>query len=159
MFAEMLLNSQEKIFLEAVDQFFEEESLNSFSEDKIDDTSIENLLQHNTEETEKEKESNIEMMNIKFYETLNIGNLERKDLSTDVESDDSIINGEKNKIKVSDILIINEDSINELKNKLFEELYEQITLSDKIKAIFSKKELENAKIFEKEDETSKKSKI
>ena len=159
MFAEMLLNSQEKIFLEAVDQFFEEESLNSFSEDKIDDTSIENLLQHNTEETEKEKESNIEMMNIKFYETLNIGNLERKDLSTDVESDDSIINGEKNKIKVSDIIIINEESINELKNKLFEELYEQITLSDKIKAIFSKKELENAKIFEKEDETSKKSKI
>lgn len=159
MFAEMLLHSQEKIFLEAVDQFFEEESLNSFSEDKIDDISIENLLQHNTEETEKEKESNIEMMNIKFYETLNIGNLERKDLSTDVESDDSIINGEKNKIKVSDIIIINEESINELKNKLFEELYEQITLSDKIKAIFSKKELENAKIFEKEDETSKKSKI
>ena len=159
MFAEMLLNSQEKIFLEAVDQFFEEESLNSFSEDKIDDTSIENLLQHNTEETEKEKESNIEMMNIKFYETLNIGNLERKDLSTDVESDDSIINGEKNKIKVSDIIIINEESINELKNKLFEELYEQITLSDKIKAIFSKKELENAKIFEKENEISKKSKI
>ena len=159
MFAEMLLNSQEKIFLEAVDQFFEEESLNSFSEDKIEDIPNENLLQHNTEETEKEKESNIEMMNIKFYETLNIGNLERKDLSTDVESDDSIINGEKNKIKVSDIIIINEESINELKNKLFEELYEQITLSDKIKAIFSKKELENAKIFEKEDETSKKSKI
>ena len=159
MFAEMLLHSQEKIFLEAVDQYFEEESLNSFSEDKIEDIPNENLLQHFTEEAEKNKESNIEIMNFKFYETLNIGNLERRDLSTDVESDDSMINGEKSKIKVSDVLIINKESINELKNKIFDELYEQITLSDKIKAIFSKNETENEKKTKKKKKISKKSKI
>ena len=159
MFAEMLLNSQEKIFLEAVDQYFEEESINSFSEDKNEDTTIENLLQQYTEENEKYKDSNIEIMNFKFYETLNIDNLERKDLSTDVESDDSMINGDKIKIKVSDVLIVNKEKINELKNKLFEEFFEQIALSDKIKAIFSKNEKENEEIFLKENEISKKSKI
>ena len=159
MFAEMLLNSQEKIFLEAVDQYFEEESINSFSEDKNEDTTIENLLQQYTEENEKYKDSNIEIMNFKFYETLNIDNLERKDLSTDVESDDSMINGDKIKIKVSDVLIVNKEKINELKNKLFEEFFEQIALSDKIKAIFSKNEKENEEIFQKENEISKKSKI
>ena len=76
MFAEMLTHSEEKIFLEAIDQYFESESFEDIS---LNNKEI--LLDHDImakdNETEsdldKRKETDIEIMNIKFYEALNIG--------------------------------------------------------------------------------------
>ena len=82
MFAEMLLNSEEKIFLEAIDQFFEQESpINSFENEDFDVSDIE-----------------IEKMNDKFCDSLdededvvdkvNLNNT-NKDISTEFDSEEA----------------------------------------------------------------------
>ncbi len=142
MFAEMLTNSEEKIFLEAIDQYFENESFDEFDLKNQDKLKEKNFLQEEKEkegysQLDKEKETNIEIMNIKFYEALNIDN---KDISTDFESEDNNQNCEKVLIKISDCLILSKESIERNKQKIFNEYKNQILLEEKIKELFKKEE-------------------
>ena len=142
MYAEMLIHSEEKIFLEAIDQYFE----NEYSEVmNLENSEIfsENIIKKEKRKTEsnldEEKETDIEIMNIKFYEALNIDdNNEIKDISTDFESEDNNINAEKQKhfIKISDYLILNKESIEKNKQKLYNEHKKQIIIEEKIKELF-----------------------
>ena len=145
MFAEMLTHYEEKIFLEAIDQYFE----NELFED-IDTIKQKGILTEKdiikSEETDsqidKKKETDIEIMNIKFYEELNIDNNEIRDISTDVESEDNI-NPEKVVIKISDYLILSKESIEKNKQKILTEYENQIILEEKIKNLFKKDEINN----------------
>lgn len=126
MFTEMLFNSEHEIFLEAIDQYFEDE----YNNDEANP-----LLETSFQSKDIEKETNIESMNVKFCETLDEVN-EIKDVSTDIESDDSIINNDKIYIKVNECILISEDKINKIRKKIFDDCYSQIDLVERIKAIF-----------------------
>ena len=144
MFAEMLTNSEEKIFLEAIDQYFENEFFEQVDQNNKD-ILIEQSILHEEKDKEKEtssqldkeKETEIEIMNIKFYEALNIDN---KDISTDFESEDNNQISEKVFIKISDCLILTKESIENNKQNIFNEYKKQILLEEKIKGLFKKDE-------------------
>ena len=149
MFAEMLTHSEEKIFLEAIDQYFENEY---FEDMKLENSELlpENIIKNEKKETEspidKEKETDIEIMNIKFYEALNKdNNNEIKDISTDFESEDNNINQEKHYIKISDCLILTKESIAKIKTKLYDEYERQIILEEKIKNLFKNNKIDDYK--------------
>lgn len=143
MFSEMLLNSQNEIFLEAIDQFFEDESIQNKEKFDSDLTNPLSCLDN----IEIERESNIETMNVKFCDSLDELN-EIKDLSTDVDSEDFSTNNEKILIKIRECLNINKESINELKKKVYDEAYYQIDLVERIKAIFKPINKKNKEIKE-----------
>ena len=139
MFAEMLTHSEEKIFLEAIDQYFEDESYeNNNIKNKFipQDNYLKTALDETESLIEKEKEADIEIMNIKFYEALNINEI--KDISTDFESEDNSLITEKKYIKIRDCLILSKDSIENNKQKIFKEYSNQILLEEKIKELFKK---------------------
>ena len=144
MFAEMLTHSEEKIFLEAIDQYFENGSL-----EDIDLANKVLLIENSTKPVEKEeesqldrdKETDIEIMNIKFYEALNIDKNETKDISTDFESEDNNLTTEKAFIKLSDCLILSKESIEENKQKVFNKYKNQIIVEEKIKDLFKKDDI------------------
>ena len=142
MFAEMLTRSEEKIFLEAIDQYFENELFEDINIKNKENRIEKNIINPDENETEsqidKEKETNIEIMNIKFYEALNINNNEIKDISTDFESEDNSLNPEKVIIKISDCLILSKESIEQNKLKVLKEYENQIILEQKIKKLFKK---------------------
>ena len=142
MFAEMLTRSEEKIFLEAIDQYFENELFEDINIKNKENQIEKNIINPDENETEsqidKEKETNIEIMNIKFYEALNINNNEIKDISTDFESEDNSLNPEKVIIKISDCLILSKESIEQNKLKVLKEYENQIILEQKIKNLFKK---------------------
>ena len=142
MFAEMLTRSEEKIFLEAIDQYFENELFEDINIKNKENRIEKNIINPDENETEfqidKEKETNIEIMNIKFYEALNINNNEIKDISTDFESEDNSLNPEKVIIKISDCLILSKESIEQNKLKVLKEYENQIILEQKIKNLFKK---------------------
>ena len=144
MFSEMLIHSEEKIFLEAIDQYFENESFEDIDINKKD-LLIENTTKQIEKEEEsqidKDKETEIEIMNQKFYEALNIDKNEIKDISTDIESEDNNLNNEKIFIKLSDCLILSKESIEENKQKIFNEYKNQILLEEKIKKLFKKDDI------------------
>ena len=139
----MLSHSEEKIFLEAIDQYFE----NEYYEDMNYENSeilLEKITKKEKIETEspidEEKETDIEIMNIKFYEALNNdNNNEIKDISTDFESEDNNINQEKHFIKIGDYLILDKESIEKNKKELFNEYEKKIKLEEKIKDLFRNK--------------------
>ena len=145
----MLSHSEEKIFLEAIDQYFE----NEYYEDMNYENSeilLEKITKKEKIETEspidEEKETDIEIMNIKFYEALNNdNNNEIKDISTDFESEDNNINQEKHFIKIGDYLILDKESIEKNKKELFNEYEKQIILEEKIKDLFRNKKIEDDK--------------
>ena len=142
MFAEMLTRLEEKIFLEAIDQYFENELFEDINIKNKENQIEKNIINPDENETEfqidKEKETNIEIMNIKFYEALNINNNEIKDISTDFESEDNSLNPEKVIIKISDCLILSKESIEQNKLKVLKEYENQIILEQKIKKLFKK---------------------
>ena len=142
MFAEMLTRSEEKIFLEAIDQYFENELFEDINIKNKENRIEKNIINPDENKTEsqidKEKETNIEIMNIKFYEALNINNNEIKDISTDFESEDNSLNPEKVIIKISDCLILSKESIEQNKLKVLKEYENQIILEQKIKKLFKK---------------------
>ena len=151
MFAEMLTHSEEKIFLEAIDQYFENESFDDLEINKqvlLINNCTKLVEKEEESQIDKDKETDIEIMNIKFYEALNIDKNEIKDISTDFESEDNNLNPEKTFIKISDCLILSKESIEENKQKIFNEYKNQILLEEKIKGLFKKdhikeKELNN----------------
>ena len=142
MFAEMLIHSEEKIFLEAIDQYFENDLFDDINIKNKEIRIEKNIINPDENETEsqidKEKETNIEIMNIKFYEALNINNNEIKDISTDFESEDNSLNPEKVIIKISDCLILSKESIEQNKLKVLKEYENQNILEQKIKNLFKK---------------------
>jgi len=146
MFAEMLTHSEEKIFLEAIDQYFENEP---FKDMNLINREIQEEIINNQEQNEKdinlvkdqEKEAGIEIMNIKFYEALNLGKNNIKDISTDFESEDYSLNAEKSIIKISDCLILTKERIEENNHKIYKEYENQILLEMKIKELFKQDEI------------------
>ena len=153
MFAEILIHSEEKIFLEAIDQYFENESFDDINPNNKPIFIENGYFKINTNEKEtisqidKQKENDIEIMNIKFYEALDIDNNEIKDISTDIESEDNNSNNEKRFIKISDYLIFNKDVIEKNKEAVFNEYKKQIILEEKIKMLFKKDDIKEKNIY------------
>ena len=115
MFAEMLSHSEERIFLEAIDQYFES------------DTEFESKNDESNE--------NLEQMNVKFCDKLE----EEENNSTETESYDSYYQNKKDNKKkflmMKDYININKDFINEFIEKIYDSYKSQVELKYKIKAI------------------------
>jgi hypothetical protein len=106
MFSEMLLNSNETIFLQAVDEFF-----NISPQINVKSNTNNNLNEENVNSSDLQ--GYVEQMNIKFYESLDDFEPDIKDASTVGDFDDSV-NSEglfKETIMVNDFIIVNEKSI------------------------------------------------
>ena len=80
----MLNNTKEKIFLEAIDQYFENqyfEDVNLINQEVSIDSKIKPGEDKAESNLDVEKETDIEIMNIKFYESLDFdSNNEIKDV-------------------------------------------------------------------------------
>ena len=146
----MLNNTKEKIFLEAIDQYFENqffEDVNLINQEISIDSNIKLGKDKAESNLDIEKETDIEIMNIKFYESLDFdSNNEFKDVSTDLESEESS-NTEKVFIKISDYLNFNKESIENNNNKVLKSYRNQILFEEKIKELFknSGNNLKNSK--------------
>ena len=135
MFAEMLHNSDEKIFLEAIDQFFEQESsINYIEKDDFDNFDLE-----------------IEKMNDKFYDSLDediccvkATNIS-KDISTEFDSEDASSQSSlllpKKKFFLHDLLIINQENINKTKKKVLEDYCSKLQMIEKFRNVWREKEM------------------
>ena len=131
----MRTRSEEKIFLEAIDQYFEKEHF----EDINLNNSLDNNNKSNKDKVDSnlhvEKEIDIELMNIKFYEALNVDSCNGiKDISTDLESEDSL-NTEKVFIMIKDCLILNKEIIENNNKKVLESYKNQIIFGEKNKEL------------------------
>jgi len=143
MFSEMLTHSEEKIFLEAIDQYFEKEYFEDANLNNILDNNNKSNKDKTDQNIDVEKETDIELMNIKFYEALNIGsNNGIKDISTDLESEDSL-NTEKIFIKISDYLILNKETIENNNKKVLKSYKNQIIFGEQINKIFKNNEIQD----------------
>lgn len=117
MFAEMLSHTEEKIFLEAIDQYFESNS--------------------EIEPINDELNESIEQMSIKFCEKLD----ENENISTENESYDSSSenktenNSPKKYLLIKDFVYTNKDRINESIRKVYDNYKKQIEIKNKIKVI------------------------
>ena len=99
---ELISFSKEKIFLEPIDQYFEEES--------------------NSEENNQEGEIYLKKLDDELSKCLLLDN--NDDISTSMESED--INSQKiavKKIKLSDILYIDKENINKIRNDVMNKYY------------------------------------
>ena len=131
MFSELLSNSGEKIFIQAIDQFFDLQS---------DDHESTSLPSHNPSPIkfdESEIEASLENLNVKFCESLDLIEND-KDNSTEVDSEDSLSTDLSNKKTLcsGDIFNINSDLVSKEKERIKAYYIEQIELVNKIKAIF-----------------------
>ena len=132
MFAEMLAHSDEKIFLEAIDQFFEPDSSIDYSEK--DDFSDYNL--------------EFKKMSDKFYNSFdeedccsNLHNV-TKDTSTEIDSEEfqSCNNNlAKKKLFLHDFLIINQENINKTKCKVFQDYCSKLEMIEKFRNVWKDK--------------------
>ena len=134
LFAEMLTNSNEKIFLEAIDQFFEQDSPIGYIENGDLDSDIE-----------------IEKMNDKFCDSLdeddcgaNFNNI-TKDNSTEFESEEASSQSNsilgKKKLFMNNFLIINPENINKTKNKVLKDYCSNLQMIEKFRNVWRKKEM------------------
>ena len=134
LFAEMLTNSNEKIFLEAIDQFFEQDSPIDYIENGDLDSDIE-----------------IEKMNDKFCDSLdeddcgaNFNNI-TKDNSTEFESEEASSQSNsilgKKKLFMNNFLIINPENINKTKNKVLKDYCSNLQMIEKFRNAWRKKEM------------------
>ena len=113
MFSEMLLNSNETIFLQAVDEFFNNSPHINFKSNTNNNSNEENA-------NSSDLQGYLEQMNIKFYESLDDFEPDIKDASTIGDFDDSV-NSEgllKETIMVNDFIIVNEKSISMAKDNI-----------------------------------------
>ncbi len=135
MFAEMLSNSDEKIFLEAIDQFFEQDSyIYDIENGDLDNSDIE-----------------IEKMNDKFCDSLdeddcgaNFNNT-TKDISTELDSEDFSSHGNifpcKKKLFLHDFLIINQENIYKNKNQVLKDYCSRLQMIEKFRNVWRNKEM------------------
>ena len=134
LFAEMLTNSNEKIFLEAIDQFFEQDSPIGYIENGDLDSDIE-----------------IEKMNDKFCDSLDEDNCDAnfnnitKDNSTEFESEEASSQSNsilgKKKLFMNNFLIINPENINKTKNKVLKDYCSNLQMIEKFRNVWRKKEM------------------
>ena len=132
MFAEMLSNSDEKIFLEAIDQFFEQDSPINYIENSEFDTS----------------DIEIEKMNDKFCNSLDEDDCHAnsinatKDSSTELDSEEtpsqSNIFLPKKKLFMHDFILINQKSINKAKNQVLKEYYSKLQMMENLRNVWRK---------------------
>ena len=137
MFAEMLSNTDEKIFLEAIDQFFEQDSSFNYIESNDLDTS----------------DIEIEKMNDKFCDSLDEDNCDcganisntNKDISTEYDSEESSTQSNifptKKKLFLPDYLIINQENVNKTKNQLLKEYCSKLQMIEKFRNAWREKEM------------------
>ena len=126
MFSELLSNSGEKIFIQAIDQCFDLElSVNDSVSFPSDNSS--------------EIEASLENLNVKFCESLDSVE-EDRDNSTEVDSEDSLSSELPNKkiLTSRDLFNISSDFLLKEKERLKIYYTEQVELVNKIKAIFFK---------------------
>ena len=132
----MLTHSEEKIFLEAIDQYFEKEHFEDINLNNTLDINNKSNKDKVESNVDVEKETDIELMNIKFYEALNIDSSSGiKDISTDLESEDSL-NTEKVFIKIREYLILSKEAIENNNKKVLESYKNQIIFGEKNKELF-----------------------
>ena len=103
---ELISLSKEKIFLEPIDQYFEDES--------------------NNEENIQEEEVYLQKMDDELSKALLLN--DNDDISTSMESEDNINISNKSseavkKIKVSDFIIINQEKIDKTRNDIINQYY------------------------------------
>ena len=133
MFAEMLSNSNEKIFLEAIDQFFEKDSpINYIENGEFDCSDIE-----------------IEKMSDKFCDSLDEDdcaanyNNNSKDISSEIESEDTSSHGNifpsKKKLFLHDFLIINQENIYKTKNQVLKDYCSKLQMIEKFRNVWKEK--------------------
>ena len=136
MFSELLSNSGEKIFLQAIDQFFD---LNMAQRDDSQLFSSEKAIDFD----ETEIEASLENLNVKFCESLD--SIEND--STEIDSEESISSEVSNKrsIFACDLFNINGDMISKERIKLMKYYSEQVDLVNKVKAIFFQKNIKEKK--------------
>ena len=136
MFSELLSNSGEKIFLQAIDQFFD---LNMAQRDDSQLFSSEKAIDFD----ETEIEASLENLNVKFCESLD--SIEND--STEIDSEESISSEVSNKrsIFACDLFNINGDMISKERLKLMKYYTEQVDLVNKVKAIFFQKNIKEKK--------------
>lgn len=134
LFAEMLTNYNEKIFLEAIDQFFEQDSPIDYIENGDLDSDIE-----------------IEKMNDKFCDSLdeddccaNFNNI-TKDNSTEFDSEEASSQSNsilgKKKLFMNNFLIINPENINKTKNQVLKDYCSNLQMIEKFRNAWRKKEM------------------
>ena len=135
MFAEMLSNSDEKIFLEAIDQFFEQEMpINCIENSDFDCSDIE-----------------IEKMNDKFCDSLDeddsgtICNNITKDNSSEFDSEEALLQGNiispKKKLFMNNFLFINLENIYKTKNKVLMDYCSKLQMIEQFRNVWREKEL------------------
>ena len=135
MFVEMLTNSDEKIFLEAIDQFFEQECPINYIENEDFDNSF----------------IGIEKMNDKFCDSLDLDdcgancNTTNKDISTELDSEDASCHGNifptKKKLFIHDILIINQENIYKTKNQVLKDYVSKLQMIENFRNVWREKEM------------------
>ena len=126
MFSELLSNSGERIFIQAIDQCFELElSINDSVSFPSDNSS--------------EIEASLENLNVKFCESLDSVE-EDRDNSTEVDSEDSLSSELPNKKTLTsrDLFNISSDFLLKEKERLKIYYTEQVELVNRIIAIFFK---------------------
>lgn len=142
MFSELLSNSGEKIFLEAVDQFFDLKPQSEGNDSKFFPSEKASQIEF----YETEIEASLENLNVKFCESLD--DIENdKDSSTEVDSEESMNSdlSTKKTLFSSDIFTTNSILISKEKLRLKQYYIEQVELVNKIKAIFFKDKPSNDK--------------
>ena len=133
MFAELLTNSSSKIFLEAIDQIFDQE--NPVSQVENPDSS--------------NFDPEMEKMYDKFCDSLDedlVGNHGQslvKDYSTEFDSEENSLHGSllipKKKVFMRDFLIINQENINKAKKSVFEEYYAKLQMIENFANVWKNK--------------------
>ena len=103
---ELISQSKEKIFLEPIDQYFEEES--------------------NNEENIQDEEIYLQKMDDELSKVLLLNDYD--DISTSMESEDNINTSNKSseagkKFKISDFIIINQEKIDKTRNDIINHYY------------------------------------
>lgn len=138
MFSELLSNTDESIFLQAVDEYFDKKkSINTLSEDVNTLSSPSTSSSSTTSEDDDSIEAYLEDLNVKFYESLNESN--DKDISTEDDSEES--DSYDNSIKKMFVKSFIKENINELIAKEIMKVkgfyVEQIEVRKKIKEMFN----------------------
>ena len=133
MFAELLSNSSSKIFLEAIDQIFDQE--NPVSQVENPDFS--------------KFDPEMEKMYDKFCDSLDEDMMQAhgqsliKDYSTEFDSEENSLHGSllmpKKKLYVHDFLIINQENINKNRTEVLKEYYAKLEMIEKFANVWKNK--------------------
>ena len=133
MFAELLVNSSSKIFLEAIDQIFDQEN---------PVTQVENPDSSNFD-------PEMEKMYDKFCDSLDgdlagtHGQSSIKDYSTEFDSEENSLHGSlllpKKKLFTHDFLLINQEIINKTRNLVLKEYYTKLQMIENFANVWKNK--------------------